>query len=36
MAACKELERLEIIATYKIEQSTRGKPQLAVWLPASG
>jgi hypothetical protein len=36
MAACAELERLNIIARARIEQSTRGKPQLAVWLPASG
>jgi hypothetical protein len=35
MRACAELERLDIIAAYKIEQSTRGKQQLAVWLPAS-
>lgn len=34
-AACKELERLEIITAHKIEDSTRGKPQLALWLPAS-
>jgi hypothetical protein len=32
-AACKELERLEIIAAHKIEDSTKGKPQLALWLP---
>jgi TrfA protein len=31
--SCKELERLEIIATHKIEDSTKGKPQLALWLP---
>jgi len=35
IAACAELERLEIIAAFKIERSTRGKEQLAVWLPAS-
>jgi hypothetical protein len=35
MRACAELERMDIIAAYKIEQSTRGKQQLAVWLPAS-
>lgn len=35
-AACKELERLEIITAHKIEESTRGKPQLALWLPPSG
>ena len=33
-AACKELERLEIIATWRIEESTKGKEQLALWLPA--
>jgi hypothetical protein len=36
MRACAELERLEIIARSRIEQSTRGKAQLAIWLPASG
>jgi hypothetical protein len=35
MRACGELERLDIIARARIEQSTRGKQQLAVWLPAS-
>lgn len=30
--ACTELERLEIITTHKIEDSTKGKPQLALWL----
>ena len=35
-AACKELERLEIITAHKIEDSTKGKPQLALWLPVSG
>jgi len=35
-AACKELERLEIITAHKIEDSTKGKPQLALWLPPSG
>jgi hypothetical protein len=34
-AACKELERLEIITAHKIEDSTKGKPQLALWLPPS-
>lgn len=34
--ACKELERLEIIAAHKIEDSTKGKLQLAVWLPEVG
>jgi len=32
-AACQELERLEIITAYKIEDSTKGNPQLALWLP---
>ena len=32
-AACKELERLEIITAHKIEDSTKGKQQLALWLP---
>jgi hypothetical protein len=36
MRACAELERLEIIARARIEQSTRARAQLAVWLPASG
>lgn len=35
-AACKELERLEIITAHKIEDSTKGKPQLAMWLLPSG
>jgi hypothetical protein len=35
LRACAELERLDIIARARIEQSTRGKQQLAVWLPAS-
>lgn len=35
-AACAELKRLEIITAHKIEDSTKGKPQLALWLPASG
>ena len=34
-AACKELKRLEIIASHKIEDSTRGRPQLVLWLPPS-
>ena len=33
--ACTELERLEIITAHKIENSTKGKPQLALWLPAA-
>lgn len=33
--ACTELERLEIITAHKIEDSTKGKPQLALWLPPS-
>ena len=32
-AACKELERLEIVSTWRIEDSSRGKPQLVLWLP---
>jgi hypothetical protein len=36
MRACAELERLNIIARARIEQSTRARAQLAVWLPASG
>lgn len=35
-AACKELERLEMITAHKIEESTKGKPQLALWLQPSG
>jgi len=35
MRACAELERLEIIVRARIEQSTRGKEQLAVWMSAS-
>lgn len=31
--ACAELERLEIITAHKIENSTKNKPQLALWLP---
>lgn len=34
-AACTELKRLEIITAHKIEESTKGKPQLALWLPGS-
>lgn len=34
-AACAELKRLEIITAHKIEDSTRGKPQLALWLQPS-
>lgn len=33
LRACDELERLEIIARARIEDSTRGKPQLVLWLP---
>ena len=33
--AVRELERLEIIAKGCIEDSTKGKPQLALWLPPS-
>jgi hypothetical protein len=32
-AAVRELERLEIIAKGSIEDSTKGKPQLVLWLP---
>jgi len=32
VSACKELERLEIIANHKVENSTKGKLQLTVWL----
>lgn len=32
-SACAELERLEIVSAWRIEVSTRGKPQLALWLP---
>jgi len=35
-AACAELKRLEIITAHKIEESTKGKPQLALWLQPSG
>lgn len=36
-AACAELERLSIVASWRIDNSTRGKPQLVVWrAPASG
>ena len=34
-AACAELKRLEIITAHKIEDSTNGKPQLALWLQPS-
>ena len=34
-AACKELERLEIITSWKIGRNTKAKEQLTVWLPAS-
>ena len=34
-SACAELKRLEIITAHKIEDSTRGKPQLALWLQPS-
>ena len=34
--AVRELERLEIIAKGSIEDSTKGKPQLALWLQPSG
>lgn len=35
-AACAELERLEIVSAWRIEDSTTGKPQLALWLPGQG
>lgn len=35
-AALRELKRLEIIGTGRIEISTKGKEQLTVWLPPSG
>lgn len=35
-AALRELERLEIITTGRIERSTKGKEQLAVWFTPSG
>lgn len=35
-AACAELERLEIVSAWRIEDSTKGKPQLALWLPGQG
>lgn len=34
--AVQELERLEIIAKGRIEDSTKGKPQLVLWLQPSG
>ncbi len=34
VAACKELERLEIVSEWRIEDSTKGKPQLSLRLPA--
>lgn len=30
--ACTELKRLEIITRWKIEDSTRGNPQIALWI----
>lgn len=35
MASVHELERLEIIATGRIEDSSKGKPQLVLWLGVS-
>ncbi|WP_207650631.1 plasmid replication initiator TrfA [Acidithiobacillus albertensis] len=35
VGACEELERLEIISNHKIEDSTKGKMQLALWLQPS-
>lgn len=34
--AMHELERLEIVASWKIGRNTKGKEQLTVWLPVSG
>lgn len=34
--AMRELERLEIVASWKIGRNTKGKEQLTVWLPVSG
>lgn len=36
MASVHELERLEIIATGRIEDSSKGKPQLVLWLQPRG
>lgn len=33
-AACKELERLEIVSAWRLEASTKGKPQLVMCRPA--
>lgn len=33
--ACRELERLNIIANYKVEMSTKGKQQLSLWMAVS-
>ncbi|MGB6096554.1 MAG: plasmid replication initiator TrfA [Comamonas thiooxydans] len=33
--ACRELERLNIIANYKVEISTKGKQQLSIWMTVS-
>jgi hypothetical protein len=35
-SAVAELERLEIIAKGRIEESTKGKPQLVLWIQACG
>lgn len=34
-AACYELERLEIICAWRIEDSSKGRQQLALWLPSA-
>lgn len=34
--AARELERLEIVATAKVELNTKGKEQFSMWLVASG
>lgn len=36
LAAVQELERLEIVGRGSIEDSTKGKPQLVLWLQPSG
>ncbi len=35
-AACGELERLDVITSHKIQESTRGKEQLVMWMEPSG
>lgn len=31
--ACKEIERLEIVSAWRLQESTKGKPQLVMWCP---